>query len=64
MGAAIAVVAPMLMGGGGLMGGLMGGMGGSGILSQILAGILVAPAALAAPKALARRCRALPRPTC
>lgn len=40
MGAAIAVVAPMLMGGGGLMGGLMGGMGGSGILSQILAGIL------------------------
>ena len=40
MGAAIAVVAPMLMGGGGLMGGLMGGMGGGGILSQILAGIL------------------------
>ena len=40
MGAAIAVVAPMVMGGGGLMGGLMGGMGGGGILSQILAGIL------------------------
>ena len=40
MGAAIAVVAPMLMGGGGLMGGLMGDMGGGGILSQILAGIL------------------------
>lgn len=40
MGAAVAVVAPALMGGGGLMGGLMGGMGGGGILSQILAGIL------------------------
>lgn len=36
MGAAIAVVAPMVMGGGGLMSGL----GGGGILSQILAGIL------------------------